>query len=109
LSGGSGVDFFVLDTPANGPAGDRIVNFPVANDTIIFGNAAFSALGGPGPVLPEAFFAGAAAHDSTDRIIYNSVNGVLVYDADGNGTAAPLRIATLDGAPPLTFLDFLII
>jgi Ca2+-binding RTX toxin-like protein len=66
-------------------------------------------VGGIGPLSPGAFFVGAAAHDSSDRIIYNSVTGGLFYDADGDGSTAAVRIATLSRELPLSFLDFLII
>ena len=36
-----------------------------------------------------------AAHDATDRVIYNTSTGQLWYDADGSGAAAALPVATL--------------
>jgi serralysin len=48
----------------------------------------------------------AAAHDSTDRVIYDESSGKLYYDADGSGTTASAElIATLQGAPVLTASD----
>ena len=56
----------------------------------------------------SAFYAGAAAHDSTDRIIYNSNTGALSYDPDGTGAAAAVQFAELSPGLVLTYQDFLI-
>ena len=50
-----------------------------------------------------------AAHDADDRVIYNTANGQLWYDADGNGAGAAQRIATLQGAPTLAATDIEVI
>jgi len=57
----------------------------------------------------SAFYVGAAAHDSTDRIIYNSDTGALSYDPDGTGSAAAVQFAELSTKLALTNLDFLIV
>jgi serralysin len=62
-----------------------------------------------GALNPNAFFAGAAAHDADDPIIYNSATGQLFYDADGNGMGAQVLFATLTGAPVLAAGDFAVI
>ena len=49
------------------------------------------------------------AHDSSDRIIYNTLTGVLYYDADGIGGHAANAIAALKGTPALGLSDFHII
>ena len=54
----------------------------------------FSALKTKGQLASDAFYSGSAAHDSTDRIIYNPRTGALSYDADGTGSAAPVQFAT---------------
>ena len=57
----------------------------------------------------SAFYAGAAAHDLTDRIIYNSNTGALSYDADGTGSAAAVQFAELSPGQALTYQDFQIV
>ena len=52
---------------------------------------------------------GSAALDADDRIIYNTSNGGLYYDADGVGGQAAVQFATLSGVPPLTAADFIVI
>jgi serralysin len=49
------------------------------------------------------------AHDADDRVIYNTSNGQLWYDADGSGGGAAQLIATLQGAPSLAATDIAII
>ena len=57
----------------------------------------------------DAFFKGSAAHDASDRIIYNSATGVLLFDADGSGAGAAVRFATLAKGLAMTSADFLVI
>jgi Ca2+-binding RTX toxin-like protein len=59
---------------------------------------------------------GAAAIDGTgnsadadDRIIYNSANGALWYDADGTSAAPAVYFAQLSTGLALTTADFLVI
>ncbi len=47
-----------------------------------------------------------ADHDSSDRIIYDSTNGKLYLDADGNGAGAQVLIATLTSGLAHTNADF---
>jgi Ca2+-binding RTX toxin-like protein len=109
LTGGDGPDAFVFNTAlsvANNV--DEVTDFNVAEDLFHLDNAVFSTL--PGGVLAvSAFRFGATAADASDRILYNSATGALLYDADGNGAAAPVQFAQLDTGLALTHSDFLII
>ena len=40
------------------------------------------------------------------RFVYNSSNGRLFWDADGEGDYAPQPIATFNNSPDLSFSDF---
>ena len=55
------------------------------------------------------FFAGSAAHDADDRIIFNSAAGQIWYDADGNGSGAQQLIATLGAGRGVIATDFTVI
>ena len=90
LTGGLGKDIFVFDTALSSSNVDTIKDFSVADDKIHLDKTIFKALN-LGGLSADAFAKGAgliSAQDSSDRIIYNTSNGNLFYDADGNGSAA---------------------
>jgi Ca2+-binding RTX toxin-like protein len=71
----------------------------------------FTGFAGTGAMSVDAFWSGAgvnAAHDATDRVIYNTTTGALWYDADGTGARATVQVALLTGTPALASSDFLI-
>src|SRR5262249_7844365 len=51
------------------------------------------------------------AHDASDRVVYNTSNGDLWYDADGNGVGAAQLIANMDWGtiPTLSATDFIVV
>ncbi|ANW01540.1 CAP domain-containing protein [Bradyrhizobium icense] len=109
LTGGANQDSFVFDTSLGAWNIDKITDFSTVDDTIRLDNAIFKAFGWNGTMPSSAFYTGAAAHDSTDRIIYNSDTGALSYDPDGTGSAAAVQFAELSTKLALTSYDFLII
>lgn len=91
---------------------DTITDFVAASDTIRLDNAAFTALGAAGQISVAAFHIGAAAHDASDRIIYNQTTGVLTYDANGNAAGGAIQFAVLGTTAQLaaiTVADFVVI
>jgi len=116
LTGGKGQDVFVFDTKlaktnaAYHRTGlDKITDFVAADDTIDLVRRVFTKIGKMGVLKKDAFYSGAAAHDASDRIIYNKKTGALFYDQDGNGAHEAIQIATLSKNPKLTYHDFFII
>lgn len=115
LIGGSGSDIFRLDASLSSPTAtnvDRIQDFSVVDDTIQLENAIFTALGATTGTLNAAQFqtnATGVAMDASDRIVYASTTGQLFYDADGNGNAAAIQIATLTAHLSLSLADFVVI
>lgn len=96
LSGGAGQDAFLFDRlPAGRRAADRITDFTPGDDRILLEDAVFLALGAPGVLAPGAFALGQRAAEADDRILYDSVSGLLRYDADGKGGAAGVAFALL--------------
>ena len=50
-----------------------------------------------------------SAQDASDRVIYDTTDGRLYYDADGSGAGAAQLIATAIGAPDLVASDLMVI
>jgi len=97
FTGGAGKDVYLLD----GPISDRdyIIDFSHADDTIRLDDAVYTALN-LGTLSSDAFYSAAGATKATtadQRIIYNTTNGALYYDADGVGGAAAQEFARLYG------------
>ena len=109
LTGGANRDGFFFDTSLGATNIDKITDFSTVDDTIDLENAIFTAFRSSGTMSSSAFYVGAAAHDSTDRIIYNSDTGALSYDPDGTGSAAAVQFAELSTKLALTYQDFLIV
>ncbi|SDY56086.1 CAP domain-containing protein [Nitrosomonas sp. Nm58] len=107
LTGGTGNDIFVFNASFIS-AIDKITDFSPVDDIIHLENAIFTSLT-TGSLNAAAFHIGTAAHDATDRIIYNMQTGALNYDADGIGGASAQQFAQLTGGLTLTNTDFYII
>ena len=107
-AGAGSLDTVVLDSIATF---DSITGFVVADDTVALSKAAMAALGAVGALTAAEFRAdtSGAANDAAQRIIYDTDDGNLYYDADGNGAGAAVQIATLVGAPSVTVADFVIV
>ncbi|MFC3440403.1 M10 family metallopeptidase C-terminal domain-containing protein [Sphingobium rhizovicinum] len=107
MTGALGQDRFVFDSALGGGNIDTITDYTVADDTISLENAIFTGLA-TGTLSSGAFFIGSAANDSTDRIIYNSATGALLFDADGTGATAAIQFATLSTGLALTASEFVV-
>jgi Ca2+-binding RTX toxin-like protein len=109
LTGGAGADAFVIASSLTASNVDTIRDFSVPADTMRLENAYFKTLTRTGTLASSAFHTGSAAHDSSDRIVYNKSAGALYYDADGTGVAAPVKFAQLAAGLGLTHADFYVI
>ena len=108
LTGGGGQDQFRFDTALSVAGVDRITDFSVTDDTLVLDHRIFTTLV-EGPLAADAFRIGPSAGDASDRIIYNSATGALLYDADGTGAAAGTQFATLSMGLALTRADILVV
>ncbi|MHC5860329.1 calcium-binding protein [Nostoc sp.] len=112
LTGGDGADTYRftaasdrLDTinGFSGSSGDKIQISAVG-----FGGGLVA-----GTLSTDRFRSGAGittANTTTQRLIYNTTNGALFFDADGSlGGSAPLQIATLSGNPALNNTNIAVI
>ena len=113
LTGGAGKDYFVFDTtPATR---DTITDFArVEGDKIQLSRSVFTAFGYTGVLHVDDFYAAAGAtkaHDSSDRIIYDTITGILYYDADGMGGTAAVQIALMGSSThsAVAYADLLVI
>ncbi|MBB4063552.1 M10 family metallopeptidase [Gellertiella hungarica] len=112
LTGGTGRDIFVFNTSPNSLSNsDKIIDFNVVDDVIYLENAVFTALSTAGALAAAAFAKNSTgrAGDSSDRVIYNSLDGNLYYDLDGTGASAGVKFATLTKGLALTASDFYVI
>jgi serralysin len=114
LTGDAGADSFVFRAqPADNFFADRVTDMASGSDRLVLDGNAFTAIGLSGRFdTGDARFhaaAGGAAHDADDRVIYDTANGDLWYDADGSGAGAAIRFAVLEGAPGLQATDLEVI
>jgi len=115
LMAGTGRDVFVFNTKPSSKNVDKILDFSTSYDKIWLENAVFTKVGKYGSVTKPAglssgaFYIGAAAHDASDRIIYNKTTGALYYDPDGTGQAAKVQLAALKAGLGLSYKHFFVI
>lgn len=106
LIGGAGKDTFVFNTKPGSTNIDTIDDFSVKDDTIWLDDDVYTKVGPLGDLASAAFYIGTAAHDTSDRVVYDKVSGKLWYDADGTGSIAAVQFALLDKGLALTAADF---
>lgn len=102
LTGGDGADTFRFDTKLGAANVDTISDFISDADTIFISKKLLGKYQAGNDFVSEA---GAIAHYSTDRFLYDTATGTLSYDADGNGPKEAMQFATLTGAPILVASD----
>ncbi|MBW4680712.1 MAG: calcium-binding protein [Microcoleus vaginatus WJT46-NPBG5] len=116
LIGSAGADYFTFNSRSEGV--DTIRDFSrIEGDKIGlsasgFGGGLITTTGSrPGSLHPSQFVVGAAAADSSDRIIYNSSTGALFFDSDGTGANLQVQFAYLleQNRPILISSDFQVI
>lgn len=106
LTGGADADTFVFAESGNANF-DKITDFTVGTDMIGLDGAAFGLA--PGVLDPSVFTLGTAAGSSAHRIIYDSFNGDIWFDADGDGAGAKALIASVTDGLVLNWDDFLVL
>ena len=107
LTGGGGNDSFKFATTLNATTNTDLITDFSSGDQLQLSHLVFTQAGGIGTLNGNAFAAGAgftSGQDADDRIIYNTTNGNLYYDADGSGAGASILFAQLGtfGHPTLT-------
>ena len=107
LTGNGGADRFVFSTALAPSNVDFIIDFVAGLDEILLGGAVFAGIGA-GALATTRFHAGASgqATSADVRIIYETDNGNLWYDADGNGAGVRVLFGDLAAGLGMTFNDF---
>jgi Ca2+-binding RTX toxin-like protein len=104
-------EYFVFSAAPGAANADVIFNFEFFS-RIVLDAAAMPELGASGTFdADDARFAAnssGSAQDASDRVVYNTSNGQLWFDADGTGSTAAQLIATLQGASALEATDIVV-
>ncbi len=104
LTGGLGTDDLYYAATSEG--GDTVIGFSTGQDEFVFLQSAFGNLTA-GTLSASNFSSIAGSYDNsngtsaaatggTAGFVFDTVNRILTYDADGNGGASGFTIATLD-------------
>jgi Ca2+-binding RTX toxin-like protein len=117
LTGGNGADWFHFDTARGAGNVDVVNDFTKGQDMLVLSRSVFTAFGPgtPGATVilayagSYAFTTGSAATSTFNKIIYNSATGDLFYDADGTGSIAQVKFATVSKGLALSANDFMLI
>jgi Ca2+-binding RTX toxin-like protein len=106
LFGGEGADQFVFAAaPGTGLA--RVRDFEQGVDRLVLDAGVFGLEAG---ALDPALFALAGeVRTAATRVVYRAENGALLWDPDGRGGEAPVRIAVLAPGLALTADDFRVV
>lgn len=104
LIGQDGIDTFVFALADSGV--DRIYQFTSGSDLLEFEAADLGGSIGTGALNASELTFGAAASGANAQFIYNSADGILSFDADGDGAGLAQAIVQLTGAPALSVNDF---
>jgi Ca2+-binding RTX toxin-like protein len=118
LTGGDGADWFVFDTSLGTSNIDSIKDFVTGTDKIVLSSKVVGKFTGSstGSAITSGNFvvgagATAIAKDKDDYLIYDTTSDLLYYDADGNGSGAPLAFVKIEltGTVAPAFWDFLVV
>jgi Ca2+-binding RTX toxin-like protein len=106
LSGGAGLDLFVFNSLLASNV-DTISDF-AAGDLFQLDRTIFTALSAGTTLTAAEFLAGAGvtATNAQQRILHNTTNGALLYDADGSGTGVALQFASVAVGAPISAAVF---
>jgi len=113
LAGGQGDDVFRYRNADQG--GDLVLDFATGTDAFEFSAAGFGGglTGGVDLGASGRFVANASGTTTSaagvGQFVYDTDDGLLLWDADGAGGATAVLLATLDDAPPLTAADLRVI
>lgn len=111
LEGNDGNDTFIFNTALGGGNIDTITDFNFVQDSIELYKTVFGAIVGSGTLTAAQFVANVAgvATTAAHRIIYDTSDGRLIYDNNGNAAGGAVVFAQLDPGLGITNTDFIVI
>ncbi|GFE66068.1 M10 family metallopeptidase C-terminal domain-containing protein [Litoreibacter roseus] len=111
MTGGRGEDSFRFSTALGEDNVDRITDFNVEDDLILLDSLIFTEIGEVGALSFGAFYQSATgvSEDMDNRIIYDTDDGALSYDADGAGEVEAIQFAQLSADLDLSANNFIVI
>lgn len=108
LTGGAGNDTFVFNAAPGAGNLDKINDF-VAGDSFRLSKSVFSLATAQGaPLSASEFISGTGATTAQHRIIYNTSDGYLYWDADGIGSGSAIKFAEVGMGKPIDAGAFLV-
>ena len=107
LAGGDGSDKFLFGAIPSNSNIDQILDFDARFDLVGLDNAVFSKFINE-RIDSTNFVRASNAKDESDRLIYNSKTGELIYDPDGIGNGAASTIASIGKNIDLKAEDFFV-
>ncbi len=108
LSGGAGADRFAFGTALNATTNvDTVADFAHGVDDFNLAKSIFASIGAT--LDASELRLGTAAADANDYVIYNSANGQLFYDVNGNGAGGQTLFATVTAGTVLDIGDFMMV
>lgn len=108
LIGGDGADYFRFTTALGKTNIETITDFRHGEDKLLLDDAIFKSLKNL-TLTNDNIVNGTSAAAANDFLIFNGANKGLYYDADGNGKAAMVQIATLVGVSNIEAIDFAVV
>lgn len=112
MTGGAGADIFRFNVAVVAANSDTITDFEHNIDKVQLENAVMTGLGVATGTLAAPLFLSSVtglATTAAQRILYDSDDGFLYYDADGTGASARVLLSGITGHPVMTNTDFVVI
>jgi VCBS repeat-containing protein len=107
LAGGLDPDTFGLDPTASGV--DDITDFVGGTDKILVSAAGFGGGLVAGGSVSLVSGTNPAASGASGQFLYDSDDGLLLWDSDGTGSGSAVLVATFSNLPSLAASDFIVV
>ena len=106
LTGGAGADTFVFEAAGAANGFDHVTDFQSGTDMLMFSGSDYGFSSGHSLTADELVVGGPAT-GASGQFLYNTVNHILYWDADGAGSGAARPVAAFDNGAMLHKADFI--